>query len=43
MNNDETLVFDNLYKLQKWEAELLNCAYKSLKQYSTETLGYLTK
>ena len=34
LNNDEKLVFDNLYKLQKWDAELLNCAYKSLKKYS---------
>ena len=34
LNNDEKLVFDNLYKLQKWDAELLNCAYKSLRKYS---------
>ena len=34
MNNNEKLVFDNLYKLQKWDAELLNCAYKSLEKYS---------
>ena len=34
LNNDEKLVFDNLYKLQKWDAELPNCAYKSLKKYS---------
>ena len=34
LNNDENLVFDNLYRLQKWDAELLNCDYKSLKKYS---------
>ena len=34
MNNDEKLVFGNLYKLQKWDAELPNCAYRSLKKYS---------
>ena len=33
LNNDEKLVFDNLYKLQKRDAELLNCANKSLKKF----------
>ena len=43
MDNDEKLVFDNLLKLQKWDAELFTCANKCLKNNPLGTLGYLTK
>ena len=40
MQDNEKLVFETLYKLQKWVKELLASAYKVL-QNLYETLGYL--
>ena len=33
MQDNENLVFENLYKLQKWDKELLASACKSVKKF----------